>query len=640
MRVEIDATNSAVRDFYTLVIETPHGKEAVPFRVIPDGPVVDMWTPSEPEEGDLYYMFLVGANLRGATVQTSEPGVSVFAVDSSQEEALTGFLEVSPGTPIDRVDIIVHGRNPLAAPAVISIQVRAKGTRAIKQLNLRNEPAAGGGGGSATTGPAIYVQELAQRDPLNAAAGFEFCLRFFRHRTFQYQRTFVFDPNTGRVIRGALEAAEIGDRIPLRLEVYSIFHSFTLQLAIGCDLRTGAHLCVHSTLGFEVLGRWGQVVTFTACVLVDLEVGGAFVSVTTGGIFGSASFHIGTGEGTGGADCVELVDQAPGPIEGVFEGEIEIVDCCRQDVSIDASVTGHTFEGFFFERSVALASSPVTSVPATCPATCPAEVTLGNQSLYPPEPGKKLTGSIKNDSTSETCTYDWSLGQVPQTGDPAVGASPLTGTTVLAPGAKKDLEFTLQIPEQNEAAVDAKLRLAATDTATGDVFNGEGAVCVIPQREASAFISWQSTLTDVGVFLAAVGPTETDYDGRSVNELWVSTYDHCRIEGLTPLPPFAPFSNGNSWTVGQYGIENQYSDDIIGGRTNLWNAYRPYYGPFETCTMGGVQRMSMNCSFEPRADYHDNENSVSVFFLDPSSGGVRVCRGGVSSLACGEHDRP
>ncbi|MEM7049571.1 MAG: hypothetical protein AAF604_07930, partial [Acidobacteriota bacterium] len=369
-----DCSDPRVIDFYNLVVDAPAGRTGAAGRVVPPGPVVDVWTPGEPEQGNLYVLLLTGANLGGSTVSSSDPRVRVFDVENSDEEVLTGLLEVEPGAPIGTIDLLIDGRptgHGQVPKTTVSLEIKAPGGASKQSVDMRRNPNRKAGEID-PGGPGLFLQEGFSRQKIEAApeAAFGFCLSLYRYRRRQRQKVLAFDPTTQQLVRGVLDGLEVGDRIPLRLEVYSLFMELEFEISFGCHWDTHGYACITATIGFEVLGRYGQVASFRGCVIGGFGGGFSFIQATTGGIFGSASFFTSTGGGGGGGSgtypCLEVAQQNPFPIGGAFNGEIEVTDCCDGETPIFANASGSTFGGWPFGGELNLSQDTVATAETTC----------------------------------------------------------------------------------------------------------------------------------------------------------------------------------------------------------------------------------------------------------------------------------
>src|SRR5207247_837240 len=69
------------------------GQDRREFRVIPPGPIVDMWTPASPQRGQVYILSIVGRNLGGG-VLAADPGKLKISNVQSTAERITAVMEI------------------------------------------------------------------------------------------------------------------------------------------------------------------------------------------------------------------------------------------------------------------------------------------------------------------------------------------------------------------------------------------------------------------------------------------------------------------------------------------------------------------------------------------------------------------
>ena len=134
MVVEVDATDTRILDFHNLVVDNGTAREAIPFRVLPGGPLPDAWTPSQPEVGRLHALSIAGRNLAGATITPSVSGrIRLYSVETSDTE-ITALLEVLPNAPTGPMKLIISDGIGRTAEVPITLVLPAKS--ALKMHNL------------------------------------------------------------------------------------------------------------------------------------------------------------------------------------------------------------------------------------------------------------------------------------------------------------------------------------------------------------------------------------------------------------------------------------------------------------------------------------------------------------------------
>ncbi|MEM6794446.1 MAG: hypothetical protein AAF725_10730 [Acidobacteriota bacterium] len=109
LQARINAQASNLEGFYNLAIETPGGAAGVPFRVVTQAPEVDVFTPSQPVQGEIHVLTIGGVNLAGADVVPMNPAVKILDLDNSNDRSLMGMLYVENNVPVTDIDILIDG---------------------------------------------------------------------------------------------------------------------------------------------------------------------------------------------------------------------------------------------------------------------------------------------------------------------------------------------------------------------------------------------------------------------------------------------------------------------------------------------------------------------------------------------------
>jgi hypothetical protein len=108
LTVIIDASEPGIEGWQNLAINTPGGKTAAQFRVVGTAPIVDVYTPSQPVQGNIHILMLAGVNLMGAEVVPTDPSVKVLDLDNSKDHMLMGLLYVDSDGPVGATEIRVE----------------------------------------------------------------------------------------------------------------------------------------------------------------------------------------------------------------------------------------------------------------------------------------------------------------------------------------------------------------------------------------------------------------------------------------------------------------------------------------------------------------------------------------------------
>ncbi|MFN7963953.1 MAG: hypothetical protein U0002_22010, partial [Thermoanaerobaculia bacterium] len=361
MEVDIDASDSRILDFYNLVVDNGVGKAAIQFRVLPPGPLVDAWTPAEPEVNHMYVLAISGRNLRGVTLSAVPAGrVSLFGVDASQADHVNALLEVPEGTPTGEITIIVSDSFGRQAQIPITI-VPDHNSRLLAQNLMMHEGELASRSGSAMMPKDVYFQEFSVRDPdlseanelglrvvrlseermqlaLRANKSFSFSLYVRLTYTlvdYNWQQAFLFDPLTGAIGDAVLQGLGLGD--------HKLMGAFILSFHVRIDLtvyfrltNTGfstPRFCIEITSGIEVTGFDGFAFNRSYCVFGGWHA------------FGTGSLDSGSIDG---GDCAHTAPVG-GPEQGFILADVQQSQCCAQPLSI--AMRGSTFTGLTFGRS-------------------------------------------------------------------------------------------------------------------------------------------------------------------------------------------------------------------------------------------------------------------------------------------------
>jgi hypothetical protein len=337
--VEIDATAAGVEGFYSLVVETPAGKAPYPFRVVPDRPVVDAWTPSESTAGDVYVMAVAGLNLAGATVELSAPGIQVIALDNRSDRLLAGLLHVTGGTLPGDVDLTV--RSP-GGEVIVPMLVRAGGeavtrpTRVAQEAAegrpqvLFQEPAALGVGGEES-----FASRSEAVSSVHDAADFCFNLVFSGGYTEVAVLLQLFDEVSRQPLApSAFDRLQPGRRFDFGAQVFAVWVTVEARLVIRiCDGEVSdVRVCIAVEFGFMIPFAGGQSFFFDACT-----------GTSNSFSYGASGFLLNFEWHSSNA-CVQARDLDPLSPSGIRSAEVEVGDCCGETSILSVAVQGEVFD--------------------------------------------------------------------------------------------------------------------------------------------------------------------------------------------------------------------------------------------------------------------------------------------------------
>ena len=113
--VSIDATAAGIEGFYNLVVTNGGGGRAAQIRVVPNRPVIDVFTPQRPSQDDVYVFAATGANLAGATLIASDPEIEFYDVETADDHIL-GFMHVLPGAASSMEVLVSSAAGSLTLP--------------------------------------------------------------------------------------------------------------------------------------------------------------------------------------------------------------------------------------------------------------------------------------------------------------------------------------------------------------------------------------------------------------------------------------------------------------------------------------------------------------------------------------------
>ena len=110
LALNVDASGDSTIGFHLLKVSNGTGADALKiFRIVPQGPWVDLLTPSKPAPGPTYVLTLVGGHLQGAELTAEDTSrLRIHSVDNSVDGHLQGFLEVLANAANGPTNLIVR----------------------------------------------------------------------------------------------------------------------------------------------------------------------------------------------------------------------------------------------------------------------------------------------------------------------------------------------------------------------------------------------------------------------------------------------------------------------------------------------------------------------------------------------------
>ena len=424
MGVEINALNTDIVDFYNLAVSTPAGDDAFPFRVLPLGPQIDVWTPDEAERDSLYVLSLVGNNLQGTHVSASPAGrVRLVNVDTSGPDRINGLLEVQGSAPLGPVQIRVTdsaGRSDTVSIDIVSQGASTRMTKNLTEEKMKEAEDSKGGkkfGASQAKVPQVLFQEFQVRQPEpppnfvenpkstggegSAPQPISFGI-YVSIRiplvAFHWQQAILFDPNTGDLADLLIQNLNPG--------ASRFIGGFVLSFYLEADLviywRFGLSgisfplFCLGITTGLQIPGFGGYFLEFDFCV-----------GLTGGGNSTGSTSNL----NMGGGPCADVVQDGP-VTEGQIFGTVTQTDCCDQDIGLSGS--GVSFPGLPFGTGFSLNDNVggTTTPGPNCNGT-PCQVSIDEAPACLKHTG---TRTYEASASPSGGTYEW---QITQGGDKA-----------------------------------------------------------------------------------------------------------------------------------------------------------------------------------------------------------------------------
>jgi len=334
MVINVDARNSQVSGFYTLVVTTPGGETGTVFRVVTNGPQVDAWSPSKPARGQVYQLLIMGLNMRHATVSSNNSGIEAYVVGTTDTH-LNGFMFVADNAPLGNTTLTVRNNG---VSVQLPIQVVATSSAQIGEHNLFAEHAERVAGTGETV-PEVFLQDLTFNPELAASSsssqkssekGLCFVTLGWSIYSYNYTVLLPFDPLTGKIDRNVLQGIGLGQTIPAGVRVFSAFVDLYLEVQFRCFPVSHIQVCIYGNVGAEIPGIGGIVLSAGGCFF-----GGAFFPwLNTSGYL--LNFRFGTSNQCASAAPITIPGEG-----GNQRANVTLDECCESDLEVD--VSGRSF---------------------------------------------------------------------------------------------------------------------------------------------------------------------------------------------------------------------------------------------------------------------------------------------------------
>ena len=371
LKLNVDASDTRIVDFYTIVVWNDtnddgdqdygeNGDEGL-FRVIPDGPIVDYWTPSQTDPGNVYVVSLNGKNLQHAELIAADTNrLRVYNFDNSQDNQLTALVKVLSTAASGNTDLIVRdsANREWRVPITVTSPVKTKTFKAQSQsLSVSNVT-----DGVEDVSP-LYLQQFKARESFTRSlslvrsvfVGFNYTYNLVN---FQWQLPMIYCQSLGEYGDFCLKDLQPGQSIDIKGFVISIYVSADLLIHWRILPPSYPLACLRATAAFEVPGTGGFRESVNFCF-------GEYVFAGTSGHTASITID-------GGGPCVQ-VEQFPrreGTI-GVVPASARVtrLGCCDDaDGAVTITASGDTFRSQTFATNFSLTRAPAAE--AEQPANC------------------------------------------------------------------------------------------------------------------------------------------------------------------------------------------------------------------------------------------------------------------------------
>lgn len=350
LTVVLDASDPRSEGIWMVVVQDPVDEEAtdgIDFRVVPEGPVVDLWTPSEPIVGGISPLMITGANLEGAAVTASHPGIKITELDNEDDTALVGFLEVEPGVDLGSEQLTVQGKSGFV---VLDMQILELAQTSPATHTLISD------------GPRVYLQEVTSRV---SPSGPDFSTESSRTspcESFSFQanlfsRSFVLKLDLLDAF-GEVDPGILGNLFPgevTRFGALSIILGAQIQLHLSFDLCAASsfQICLDAVVGASIPEIAEAICSFGFCVPGESY---SFCEVELPGHVDSFHFE----PDAAGSDCLSLNQVTPLLDGGRQFFDVSLPGCCPEP---EASLLFY-YDATAFEGSILQIRAVINGLPS------------------------------------------------------------------------------------------------------------------------------------------------------------------------------------------------------------------------------------------------------------------------------------
>ena len=274
LKLAVDADDESIFDFYNIRIWNNFGEDEdgdVVFRIVPPAPLIDYWTPSNPQRGETYVLSLVGDNLQNALITVEDRRrLSIFSVDNSEDNRLNALMEVLDGAPTGLTDVIVRNQNNRetrvsidirSATTVISTGAAAASSGVPSERNVTADLEAA---------PPLYLQQFRARGPTpsssQALSHATYFTWVYNLAEFVWQLPLIYCPSLGRFGPRCLTDLFPGQLIDVRAYVLSLYLKLNLRVIWRVwPTLSYPRTCGEIITGAQIPGLWGFAETFSYC---------------------------------------------------------------------------------------------------------------------------------------------------------------------------------------------------------------------------------------------------------------------------------------------------------------------------------------------------------------------------------------